>query len=256
MSYAGAVIAGIGAVASAFGGVLSQNSANETNELLQAKQFDFNKASAREQMAFQERMSNTQYQRGMEDMKAAGLNPMLAYTQGGAGAPSGAMTSAAPAQVDALPVSAGLDKLAQTAMDIAQMKKDFEQKDAQIELTKDSAEKTRAETKLTKVAEQTKEIENKVAKAALPAAVQKAANEKAGADVDSGLVKFDKYIQRAGTTMGVVNSALNVLNPFSMLRGWMNTSNKNTPPPVDPQRPLGSKKSERDFFRSKPTGKR
>lgn len=60
----------------------AQDSANATNI-----------QSAREQMDFQKNMSNTAYQRGMNDMNAAGLNPMLAYSQGGASSPAGSQAT-------------------------------------------------------------------------------------------------------------------------------------------------------------------
>lgn len=51
-----------------------------------AMQFEADQAELNRK--WQERMSNTAYQRAMEDMLAAGLNPILAYNQGGASTPT------------------------------------------------------------------------------------------------------------------------------------------------------------------------
>lgn len=92
----------LGSVAgNVLGGLLGnkgQESANEASA-----------QSAQKMMDFQERMSNTSYQRGMSDMKKAGLNPMLAFMKGGASTPSGTQYTA---QNEMAPLASGIKEIA------------------------------------------------------------------------------------------------------------------------------------------------
>lgn len=142
------IAAGVGAAASIFGGERS----NEANAQMNADQMNFNREEAKVNREWQEHMSSTSYQRAVGDMRKAGLNPMLAYSQGGAPQGSGATATAGSLQrmentgANAAASAASAMQLANIAAQTDNIKADTELKDAQAQQARSSAYKSATET--------------------------------------------------------------------------------------------------------------
>jgi hypothetical protein len=125
--------------------------AKEANRITQSE-------SARNR-AFQQMMSNTAYQRSMADMKKAGLNPMLAFQQGGASTPSGSSGSGQGAG-NLNPVSGAKLK----NLDVKLMQKNIDNASSTGKQIKAATEKIETETRALKAQEETSKQDAKFLK--------------------------------------------------------------------------------------------
>lgn len=166
----------IGSAIGAIGGFLGQQSANESNRRIAASNSAFNAQQAQLNREFQERMSNTAYVRAVQDLKNAGLNPMLAYSQGGASSPSGSTAEA----VQPAPMQNKFAAATQAAQSLAS-----------LDLAKSQADKTKAETRNVEVDTQRRELELPPSREYV---VDRMYTEYAKLRHEVGIAKWDEYI--------------------------------------------------------------
>lgn len=166
-----------------------------------------NAQQASNAMNFSERMSNTAYQRSTADMKAAGINPLMAYSQGGASAPQG---------VQATMETPDIGKIGETAISTA-----FEKKRLDADLAnKNSSTTLNSAAAMTELERSKKEASSAKSEALIaqaleanqPAKLTEAKTRAKAAKADLDHATLTNITRKIGENIGNINPLKGVIN--------------------------------------------